>query len=333
MAQHDMNIANQGFPATRADLNNALQALVSNSSGTSAPSTTFANQWWYDTTNNKMYIRNEANNAWIEVFTLDQTNNEWQLTTGVIQAKDSDGLALKTDDGTTRLFIKDSDGFIGLGTISPNDRVDIVGSTGDGYRLTDGTRTAVFRSSSDGAILKTATNHDLLLGTNDTERWRITNTGHLKAATNGLGIDFSASEGSDATSSILDDYEEGTWTAQANVGGSNVTTNNTDSTYVRIGRQVFLHGNISFSVGTSTGDVNITGLPYSPAFNGYFRGIMANDFFDESGEFYTIVATTGPKIIPRVGPTGQADGSRNLNGNDIKDNISARIYIGLIYQV
>ena len=67
MAQHDMNIANQGFPATRADLNNALQALVSNSSGTSAPSTTFANQWWYDTTNNKMYIRNEANNAWIEV--------------------------------------------------------------------------------------------------------------------------------------------------------------------------------------------------------------------------------------------------------------------------
>ena len=116
-----MNIANQGFPATRADLNNALQALVSNSSGTSAPSTTFANQWWYDTTNNKMYIRNEANNAWIEVFTLDQTNNEWQLTTGVVQAKDSDGLALKTDDGTTRLFIKDADGNIGIGTTTPGD--------------------------------------------------------------------------------------------------------------------------------------------------------------------------------------------------------------------
>ena len=58
-----MNIANQGFPATRADLNNALQALASNSSGTSAPSTTFANQWWYDTTNNILYLRNEANNA------------------------------------------------------------------------------------------------------------------------------------------------------------------------------------------------------------------------------------------------------------------------------
>ena len=135
MAQHDMNIANQGFPATRSDLNNALQALVSNSSGASAPSTTFANQWWYDTTNNKMYIRNEANNAWIEVFTLDQTNNEWQLTTGVVQAKDSDGLALKTDDGTTRLFIKDSDGSIGIGTTSPDGPLHIE-TTGNETQIT-----------------------------------------------------------------------------------------------------------------------------------------------------------------------------------------------------
>ena len=118
-----MNIANQGFPATRADLNNALQALASNNSGTSAPSTTFANQWWYDTANNKLYIRNEANNAWIQVAVLDQTANEWQITTGVIQAKDSDGLALKTDDGTTRLSIADADGAISMGatTITVDD--------------------------------------------------------------------------------------------------------------------------------------------------------------------------------------------------------------------
>jgi len=107
-----MNIANQGFPATRADLNNALQAIATNNSGTSAPSTTFANQWFYNETSNKLFIRNEANNAFIEVATLDQTNNEWQITTGVIQAKDGDGLALKTDDGTTRLFVVDSDGSI-----------------------------------------------------------------------------------------------------------------------------------------------------------------------------------------------------------------------------
>ena len=124
-----MNIANQGFPATRADLNNALQAIATNNSGTSAPSTTFANQWFYNTSSNKLFIRNEANSAFIEVATLDQTNNEWQITTGVIQAKDSDGLALKTDDGTTRLFIKDSDGKIGLGTASPNAALTVVEET------------------------------------------------------------------------------------------------------------------------------------------------------------------------------------------------------------
>ena len=150
MAQHDMNIANQGFPATRADLNNALQALVSNSSGTSAPSTTFANQWWYDTTNNKLYIRNEANNAWIEVAVLDQTNNEWQISTGVIQAKDSDGLALKTDDGTTRLFIKDSDGAIGIGTTSPDYNLHISSDQASACRLL---LESTAGSAADGPIL------------------------------------------------------------------------------------------------------------------------------------------------------------------------------------
>ena len=120
MAQHDMNIANQGFPATRADINNALQALASNSSGTSAPSTMFANQWWYDTTNNKLYIRNEANNAWIQVAVLDQTNNEWQITTGQISASDGDGLVFKTDDGTTRITLSDG------GDVTFADGTDIV---------------------------------------------------------------------------------------------------------------------------------------------------------------------------------------------------------------
>ena len=72
MAQHDMNIANQGFPAFRADLNNALAALVSNNSGTSEPSTIFANQLWYDETNNQLKIRNEDDDAWITLLTVDQ---------------------------------------------------------------------------------------------------------------------------------------------------------------------------------------------------------------------------------------------------------------------
>ena len=81
MSQHDFNIANQSFPATRTDLNNALVALASNSSGASAPSTTYANQFWYETDTNKLQIRNEANSAWIEIATLDQSGNSVQSIT------------------------------------------------------------------------------------------------------------------------------------------------------------------------------------------------------------------------------------------------------------
>jgi hypothetical protein len=50
MAQHDMNIANQGFPAFRSDLNNALTAINSFQSGTSRPSGAVSGTIWLDTT-------------------------------------------------------------------------------------------------------------------------------------------------------------------------------------------------------------------------------------------------------------------------------------------
>jgi hypothetical protein len=50
MAQHDYNIANQGFPAFRSDLNNALSAIQTTNSGTSRPSGAVAGQLWLDTT-------------------------------------------------------------------------------------------------------------------------------------------------------------------------------------------------------------------------------------------------------------------------------------------
>jgi hypothetical protein len=75
MTQHDYVIANQGAVDFRNDINNALSAIVSLNSGASAPTTTFANMSWYDTTNNILKMRNEADDAWIDLHTLDQTNN------------------------------------------------------------------------------------------------------------------------------------------------------------------------------------------------------------------------------------------------------------------
>jgi hypothetical protein len=104
MSQHDLTIDNQGFPAFRSDLNNALQALGSTQSGTTAPSPTFANQLWYDTTNNILKIRNEDNDAWISLLTLNQTTDALQSVFGLIigtdvQAYDAD--TAKTDVANT----------------------------------------------------------------------------------------------------------------------------------------------------------------------------------------------------------------------------------------
>jgi hypothetical protein len=76
MAQHDYNIANQSGQAFRADLNNALAAIVSGNSGASAPSTTFAYQYWVDTSSSPATLkqRNSSNNAWITLGQLDTAN-------------------------------------------------------------------------------------------------------------------------------------------------------------------------------------------------------------------------------------------------------------------
>jgi hypothetical protein len=51
MSQHsDYNIANQGFPAFRTDLNNVLSAINTLNSGTSRPASAVANSLWLDTT-------------------------------------------------------------------------------------------------------------------------------------------------------------------------------------------------------------------------------------------------------------------------------------------
>jgi hypothetical protein len=107
--QHDLSIANQGFPSFRSDLNDALQALGTNSSGATAPATTYANQLWYDTANNILKIRNEDNDAWISIGTLDQSADTLTAIGGktlpsgtIVGTSDSQAFTNKTfTDGTT----------------------------------------------------------------------------------------------------------------------------------------------------------------------------------------------------------------------------------------
>ena len=73
MPTHDYILDNASGAAFRTDLNNALAAIVSNNSNSSSPATTYAYQWWADTSNAVLKIRNSANSDWIELFQLDGT--------------------------------------------------------------------------------------------------------------------------------------------------------------------------------------------------------------------------------------------------------------------
>jgi len=67
MAQHDYNIEDQNGFDFLVDLNNALSAIATNNAGSSEPNTTFAHMLWFDTNNDLMKVRNEANSAWVVV--------------------------------------------------------------------------------------------------------------------------------------------------------------------------------------------------------------------------------------------------------------------------
>ena len=79
MSQHDFEIANQTAISARSDINNALQALATNNSGASAPTTTYANMWWYETDTNLLKIRNEADTAWINVAYVNQSTSQFEV--------------------------------------------------------------------------------------------------------------------------------------------------------------------------------------------------------------------------------------------------------------
>ena len=97
MAQHDYDIANASGAAVRADLNAMADAMVSNNSGATEPTTKFSYMWWADTTTGLMKQRNGANNAWL---------TRGSLTSAVVPAFESTGI----DDNATsnQLTITDS---------------------------------------------------------------------------------------------------------------------------------------------------------------------------------------------------------------------------------
>jgi hypothetical protein len=137
--------------------------------------------------------------------------------------------------------------------------------------------------------------------------------------------------GGTGSANYLSDFESGSWTPQMDIGGNTITTTSTNAVYTKIGNIVHLYAGTTFASGTYTGSVKLKNLPFTGSSGTrYWKGVSVNDFADNPERYYTYVS--GSEAIIRVGGTTQSDGSRNLNGNDIKDNFNMIFYFHITYQ-
>jgi hypothetical protein len=95
--------------------------------------------------------------------------------------------------------------------------------------------------------------------------------GGATASASGAGITFPATQSASTDANTLDDYEEGTWTpsvSYSSPGTLSVTFNEQYGYYTKVGRQVTVVGMVvisTFSKGTASGSLLITGLPFTTA--------------------------------------------------------------------
>ena len=80
IAQHDYNLANASGPNFRAANRPGGRDATLNA-GATAPSPTFANQLWYDTSTGYLKKRDNGNTTWQVLYSLD-ANRNWTFKPG-----------------------------------------------------------------------------------------------------------------------------------------------------------------------------------------------------------------------------------------------------------
>ena len=114
-------------------------------------------------------------------------------------------------------------------------------------------------------------------GSSEAERMKILAGGNIDISAghilldNGYGINFAAtSDASGMSSEILDDYEEGTWTASV-VGSSGGTAQTMSGYYTKVGNKVYVHASAvsGLNLSSSSGVLVINGLPFTAKSTSY----------------------------------------------------------------
>ena len=143
-----------------------------------------------------------------------------------------------------------------------------------GSAITTGSKNSIlgaFTGNQDSLDIRTASNY-VVLSDGDGNRQITMKEGQTLALdsavpNSGTGITFPATQSASSNANTLDDYEEGTWTPAVTFGGgaTGVTYGGSNGgTYTKVGRIVTVCGILDLtSKGSSTGNISITGLPFS----------------------------------------------------------------------
>jgi len=174
------------------------------------------------------------------------------------------------------------------------------------------------------------------------ERMRITAAGELLVGITTVvsgganlqvsdGITFPATAVDSANANTLDDYEEGTFTpvlAGTTLAGTGTYTTQTGN-YTKIGRLVYAKIAMTWTAHTGTGNMNITGLPFTPAGSGIGRsaGSMVISNITFGGTYlFAEIADSLASVVPTQVTTGAAS-------SRIPMDSTGTIIISISYQV
>ena len=249
----------------------------------------------------KLAITNSAGERSIRLQCTEMGNNSNDLAmdfyTGGSASNNSESLAMRIDNA----------GLVGIATTSPsslnaNSR-DLVVGNGSGHRgitifsATDKDSNIFFADGTSGDqhyrgfVQYSHTHDEMRLGSSGDNTLILENAtnnrdvhvvdGDIVFDTSGKGLNFSARSGSaaGATSSILYDYEEGTYTPTIGTGGSFTYTVQAGH-YVKVGRLVRFDFFIQIAAGTSNNVMYRITLPFACDTTGTHRGSGAVTYVD-----------------------------------------------------
>ena len=235
--------------------------------------------------------------------TLDGTNNQIKIGTGITLTESGSAeysgiittSQLNVGTGGT-VITTTSDGRIGINSTSPSaETMDIVGTAPkiniDSTNGSSGFRLNIIQSSSQLFRVQNAGTTAFEVNSNGNT---LLANGNLVFSTSGTGIDFSAtSDATGMTSELLTDYEEGTFTPTflSAAGGTPPTTQTGTGSYVKIGKVVSFHAQISWTGSGSGGSLLYIEMPFtciSTARGGISIGLPSG-FNWTSGRFLNLV--------------------------------------------